>query len=168
MSDRTNLQAYVYDCPEDQRTAAHDVLAGDYGLGLDWDARKPGSGAGDELNMTEAYTDDQMRVGSAREVAEALREAAPGASFVLWEDPAYEWLGDVFAYTPKLGMFSAPCDANAVPMFTGEQMRKLVSEATADVGASAGGIMLRKIREAIDLATGAPWFADWAAHSENT
>src|SRR5262249_39710404 len=80
MPDRTTFQAFVYACPEDQRQAAHRVLTQNYRLGLAWDATAPG-----QLSLTEPYTARVFLCRYASEVATVLHEAAPGASFYLWE-----------------------------------------------------------------------------------
>ena len=51
-------------------------------------------------------------MGSASDIAGELIAAAPGVSFVLWEDPAYQWLGTLEAHAPGLGDYSAECDSD--------------------------------------------------------
>lgn len=160
MSDRTGFRAYVYDCPEDQREAALTVLAEDYALGVDWTDQPAG-----DLDLTSAYTADEITCGSAQEIAKALREAAPGASFILWEDPKYEWLGDLYAHTPALGEFTAECAESGEPVLNREQVTKVINDAAKDAPGTPGG-MLRVIRDAINRAMGGPWFDDWHAHTQ--
>jgi Protein of unknown function (DUF3145) len=141
MSDRTNFQVYVYECPEDQREAAAAAIT---------DIYDPDEGSTDDL--AEGITVYEARVGTADEVAAKLREAAPGASFYLWEDPCYEWLGDMYAYTPELGIFTAACDSYGEPVFKLSEVVVVVREAKG---------MLPVIQRKM----GAPWREDWAAHS---
>ena len=203
MGDRTPFTCYIYACPDDERAAAAEVLAGipiDYGMGdepppryvvtddtLNADGKpiKRGQdaltlgyfatreaaaahvaslpGASDDrysvdevadITLTERYADSEMSCGSADEHADNLIAAAPGCSFVLWEDPKYEWLGSVEAYTPELGRFTAECDANGTPVLTPEAIKAMIDKA-ADLDA---------LREAMARATGAAWFADWRDH----
>ena len=141
MSDRTNFQVYVYECPEDQHDAAVDAIREVAG---EWE-----EGSADDLAAGLIMYD--ARCGIAGEMAAALAEAVPGASFYLWEDPAYEWLGDVYAYTPALGMFTAECDSNGEPMFR-------LSDVLATIGTANGDA------EAVKRAMGGPWREDWSAH----
>jgi len=148
MSDRTNLQCYIYACPDDQKQAAADALSE---MQLNW-------GCADatprELVLNQPYTEDQARCGSAEELAAELREAAPGASFVLWEDPAYEWLGSLQAYTPELGEFAGECDADG-------QVVAVLAGILAEIDKVAGDAAA--IRAALHRAMGGPWFDDWSS-----
>jgi len=96
MSDRTSLQVFVYACPESEREAMLAVIDQHGG----WDEGDSAEGR---------WTDYEACCGSADTIARALSHDAPGASFLLWEDPAYQWLGSLEAYTPELGSFSGEC-----------------------------------------------------------
>ena len=144
MGDRTPHQVYLYNCPPDQAQAATEALAQ-----YTWDEEPAGDGIGDG-----AYACYEKSCGTSGEIAAALTAAAPGASFVLWEDPAYDWLGDVHAHTPALGAFTASCDANGQPVYTRAEVIAMMREAAS--GEDVFTFMDRKM--------GGPWLADWAAH----
>ena len=144
MSDRTTFQVYLYECPEDQREAALGAIREVAG---EWD-----EGAADQPG--EGFTIYEARLGTAMDTAHRLAEAAPGASFYMWEDPAYEYLGDVYAYTPALGMFTAQCDSYGEPVFTLSQIEQYHN-------AAYGFVVTDTIRKAM----GGPWREDWMAHN---
>ena len=148
MSDRTAFACYIYACPEDQQAGALSVLTEGYGLDLNW-----GMSEGEGLSLTEAYTAEEISCGSADFIAKELIEAAPGCSFVLWEDPKYEWLGSLNAYTPELGHFTAECDANGRPVYTAAEITSMI--------AAAGDVDRAGLIAHIERATGGAWFADW-------
>jgi hypothetical protein len=162
MGDRSYFQVHVYDCPEDQREAARLVIA-DYVTAAAEDH---------VLDLTEAYTEEEVSCGSADELAPRLEEAAPGCSFVLWEDPTYVWLGSIRARTPALGSFAADCDAHGHPVFTlSEVMAVLKSDqvTACDDPDNSDGMLLKGVPAALARAFGDPWLEDWRAHagSEN-
>jgi len=112
MSDRTYAQIHVYSCPEDQRQALLDVLADELQIGeVDWGS------------LPVSLSDDQVRCGTISAHAEEWAEAAPGASWVAWEDPAYDWLGTAaYCANGKVALFD--CDAEGTPLVTFGATRK--------------------------------------------
>ena len=201
MSDTAQFQVYIYACPQNQRAAAAEVLAGF----TEWGWTEPDGGhrylvthdtkntdgnpikAGqapltigdfpdqataeqfislqanpddyswDEVpgvDLETGYTAYEASCGTADEVSEALIAAAPGCSFVLWENPSYQWLGTVVARTPELGYFSGDCDADGTPVFDRDQIIEMIGKAR-----EAG----EDLAEHIHKATGGPWFDDWRA-----
>ena len=146
MSDRTSFQVHVYACPEDQREAALGALTEAMG--------EPDEGEPGELEMMTCY---EISVGTGADLSAELVKVAPGASFLMWEDPAYQWLGDLYAYTPELGMFTCACDADGTPVMNASQVTRVI-EAT---GGNA-----EQITEAIYKAMGDPWLDDWREHTD--
>ena len=143
-------------------------------------AELPGAADGrysiDEIEVVTVggeYLATEISCGSADEYATALIKAAPGASFVLWEDPAYQWLGSLRAYAPDLGEYAAECDANGIVTLTPEEIRQAVSGATdavqsaldpivrLDSDAERARVAVATILAEIDRATGKPWFDRW-------
>lgn len=118
MGDRTSFQVVIYDCPPEQASAVLDII-NNYGLGVDWGN---GETQTDVLFLGQLYTEHEMSCGTSDEMANLLQDEAPGASWELWEDPKYEWLGGLYRYTPSLGKFFADCDAAGSPQFTEEQV----------------------------------------------
>jgi hypothetical protein len=154
MAYSTILQCYIYACPEDQRAAAAEVLS-DLDIGWEPGSGETGSPAGPPaLSLTEPYTDHAASCGTADDLAAELTRAAPGASFVLWEDPAYSWLGSLQAYTPALGAFSADCDADGNVVFTIGEVTHVLRENAGDADHNVN---------AMRNAMGVPWTDDWQA-----
>jgi hypothetical protein len=114
MSDRTSMSAIVYfdrePTAEERRrfTAISDSYDGeDWNLG---DPERHSLGFGLQENVC----------GGSEEIFEQLCEGLPDAAeIVVWEDPKYEWLGQLFRW--KQGQdkpFSAQCDANGLIVLT--------------------------------------------------
>lgn len=129
MGDRTGLTVTIYDCPKDQVGAVLLALE-EYHLELD------------ELTLGEVYQEYEVYCGSSDELAAVLVNTAPGASWEVYEDPKYEWLGSINRYTPALGRWSAACDSEGSAVFNAEQVLKLM----ADLGPDAP---ISKLREAL-------------------
>jgi hypothetical protein len=55
------------------------------------------------------------------------------------EDPAYEYMGDVFVHVPEVGYFTAECDSDGNPRVTTDALITAVNEAT-DLDALKGSI----------------------------
>jgi hypothetical protein len=151
MPDTTNLQLTVRAAPPEQHQAILKVINA-YGLGQDWDSA-PDEGYA-ELELGVQYTDSQGVVGHADQIAAELIAAAPGASFIVWEDPAYEWLGVVSVYTPELGLFEADCDADGIPQFSSQAILAFLDR----VEQTTPQATVADVRAAIERATGKPWF----------
>lgn len=122
MSDRTPLQLQILDCPLSQVQAVIDLVDQ---MGLHLEHVSDGQAADDHLGLGLTYMNDQTRCGSAQEIAQHLQQVAPDASWQVWEDPKYEWLGTLFRFTPALGLFAANCDAAGTPVFTDERVLEL-------------------------------------------
>lgn len=119
MGDRTCGQVTIYACPPDQVNAVLDVLD-QYGLYEgDWEGTYPREPL-TSLTLGEMYGDNQMSCGAADDIAAVLTDVAPGAAFEVSEDPYADWLGSLNRYTPSLGHWSAECDANGQPQFSGD------------------------------------------------
>lgn len=136
MGDYTDLQLFVHDCPDDQAAALVAVIV-DRGLHVDWDGpfAEPG-----ELHIGTPYTSRGAAGDDSSDVADALSEAAPGAKFTVWTDPAYEWLGALVRYTPELGLHHAECDAEGNAVFSASELLHQIdkSESLDDLRAYVG------------------------------
>ena len=140
---RTRLTVHLYDCPLWQHAAAAQVLA-HHSL---HDGRVP-------LDTATPFVRDTAPAGSgAGYVASALLGAAPGASFVLWEDPTGSALGGLQAYAPRLGRFTAACDSNGEVVFTLDQVLAVIERTTLSHGTD--------IAASMQYAMGRPWMDDW-------
>lgn len=145
MSDRSYAQVTVYDCPEDQRAACLAAIVESFGT--EYINEKPerlraGAEPGSmrladyepvpELALGERYGDDECSLDMNETIAAAIIEAAPGATFVVWVDPKYEYAGALTAYAPDLGRFDADCDADGNPTLTAYAVRQILAETVDD------------------------------------
>lgn len=92
----------------------------------------PGPGANwpPVLDLDEPYRKQDAWILDADEVAHALGEAAPGAIFQVWSDPAEDSLGVVRMHVPGLGLFASPCAADGDPVVDGDAIRTALADAT--------------------------------------
>lgn len=158
MSDRSYAQVIVYDCPEDQRAEAHAAIYEAFGSeginehpSVDTMPESENVMAhgrfvpAEELVLGDRYGDDECSLDMNETIADALIEAAPGATFAAWVDPKYEYAGALTAYTPALGRFDAACDADGNTTITGATVRRLMADSTHD------------LRDALRAALGLAW-----------
>lgn len=138
MVDRTYLKCHVYDCPDGQRTAARAALEewGPWGEYED-DPESPVDG------WTVAM---DVPCDTVPGIAAALRAAAPGASWVTWEEPTGTRPGRVAAFTPALGQYDGQCDASGETLVGLSDFSALREEHTG-----------KALISAIDAALGGPW-----------
>lgn len=139
MSDRTYMRTYVYVCPASQRHAALEVL-------------RPNAAPGERLILDEPYAEEDFPCGGSAELAELLAVAAPGASFVMWEDPGTVSPGELHARAPGLGAFSGDCTAAGDVVLTLDEI--------LEVTGSAGSLPVA--RAALHRRMAGPWLDDWA------
>lgn len=161
MSDRTYAQVIVWDCPDDQRAACLAAILDTFGGQLNEapsiDTRPDATGddawrvgrwiPAPDLVLGERYGDDECPLDMADTLADAIREAAPGATFEAWADPKYEYPGDLRIVTPDLGLFGASCDADGGAYLSAHELVALIDNAQT----------LDGLREEIATRTGAPW-----------
>src|SRR5262245_48152257 len=149
MDCRTDLRVYVRDCPDNQRAAAAGYFRqGPRDFEVDWSDPVPA-----QLEMDRPYTLSDAPLGTLKEVTTGLRQAAPGVSFTAWADPDSEGLGELIAFTPEFGEYTSCCDAGGDPVFTLDQVTKVIEDAAAGTGRDAA----HKIKNAIYQAMGGPW-----------
>lgn len=67
-------------------------------------------------------------------------------AFTVWEDPKYEWLGELWEYAPGAGAYSAECDADGQAVLSTSTVLGLVRKATD----------LAALKADVDRLTGAP------------
>jgi hypothetical protein len=107
MSDRTYAQIFIYDCPEEQRADLLDALSPTFGPidSTNWDA------------IPMQFVVDETPCGVIEVDAPGWAKAAPGATWVAWEDPKFEWLGTAaYCLGGKVVVFT--CDAEGKPVAT--------------------------------------------------
>lgn len=104
MSDTTAATIVVWGCPPDNRTEVSTLLLAQHFV--------PGHGREEppaEVVLGEHYIDGLLHHD---DLSPLERLAELGCSFEGWEDPVAEWLGTLTLYTPELGWWSGPCDAD--------------------------------------------------------
>lgn len=137
----TQLTLYLLAVPAGKERAVYDVIV-DNDLGVDYGMGRPPVG---ELLINSAYTDVEISAGTLDTWASALAET--GATFLAWEEPDYEFLGDYFANTPELGLFAASCDANGSVVIEADELIKKVDEVDT----------IEELRAWVKDKTGARW-----------
>jgi hypothetical protein len=145
--ERTYLRCYLYACPEGERDAAATAM--------------------DYENMSEsdgAWVNSDASSDSSASLASALRDAAPGASWVLWEDPVTD-TGMLYARTPELGDFSATCNGGGDVVLTHTEVSEVIDKVASEWKGHGGALtMAAAITAAVDRAMGIPWMNDWTEH----
>lgn len=125
MSDRTPLQLRIVHCPPNRVRPILDVIE-EYDLHPD-----PADQAGldeNHLGFNVLYLGLEVRCGSAAETAKTLQSIAPDASWEVWEDPKFEWLGDLYRFTPKLGVWTSECDNSGDAVFKAGEITALLED----------------------------------------
>jgi hypothetical protein len=142
--DRTCLKCHVYNCPEDQEEAARAALDqwGPWGE-YEGDTDSPVDGLTTATNTA---------CDTVPDIAAALREAAPGASWVTWEEPTTGHPGRAIAFTPALGEHGGECDASGDMLVSRSGFEALRAQHAGEAPNSA-----------LDIALGGPWARDYAA-----
>ena len=141
MSDRTSMSVIVYFDrePTAEEGQRFEGISDNY-YGEDW-------GLGDPDRHTLSFGVQENVCGGSEEIFEQLREALPDAAeVVVWEDPKYEWLGQVFRW--KHGQeepFSAECDANGLVVLTEIEVEKIL-DGVATRPAADAVIEVRELR----------------------
>ena len=131
MGDRTPIEVIVYSCPPERVNAVLEVFE-EFGLGdKSGFPATPVPGPSDQrsLELGRGYIHSEISVGSSAEIAAALPAEA---AWKVWEDPKYEHLGEVHLNHPDLGVFVADCDAQGRPVFTSEEVDRLIERTDAD------------------------------------
>lgn len=106
MSDTTQFQLTIYDCPQEQ-VGPVLALLNDWGLTEAWGVDRAEH---TELVLGQEYTAFEERLGFSDEAGDALAQL--GVTFECWEDPAYEYMGMYYAHVPGVGTSNGECDAN--------------------------------------------------------
>lgn len=134
MSDRTYFQLIVYACPPEQQEAVLDVID-EYGLTPE-SAEAPEPRA---LLLDERYVYDETALGTSSEVASNLMRRAPSTAFECWEDPKYEYGGQIHRYTPELGLFEGDCNSEGQSYLTEDRIAAFLdTKAYGALGQQAG------------------------------
>ena len=128
MGDRTPIEVVIYSCPPESVSKVLDVLKE---FKLDNEYILPGDPEPDpaspdrlpSLELGRGYIHSETLVGTSSQVAQALPR---GAAWKVWENPAYEHLGEAHLNHPDLGVFVADCDAQGRPMFNSGEVDALV------------------------------------------
>lgn len=132
----TQLQLFIYDCPQDQARAAWQVID-EAELTEDWDG--PYAHEGRLIVGGAPYTDRAAASGEAsNDLADELVKAAPGISFLVWTDATVDWLGALVRYTPELGIYKADCITEGDVRFGASEMVRMATLDAEAVGRYVG------------------------------
>lgn len=137
MGDRTAFQLVILD----GSPAVLDLVSvtiDAYGLSEEWGSnqshQKPAV-------LGRRYVDDEASIGITGEIKTDLAAIDDGSlGYVMWEDPKYEWLGDLVIVSPTLGVFDHPCDAEGNPVFRSDEVLHFIKETPVpfDIGEKLG------------------------------
>ncbi|WP_133058916.1 MULTISPECIES: hypothetical protein [unclassified Nocardioides] len=83
-----------------------------------------------ELELGVCCSRIESSVGSSDEIADEFPDQA---AWKVWEDPAYEHLGQLHLHHPDLGRFSAECDAYGRAVFTSLEVDRLAAKHGSDL-----------------------------------
>ncbi|KOV84623.1 hypothetical protein [Nocardia sp. NRRL S-836] len=122
MPDHTLASLTIHSCPPDRVSAVRTIM-NDYGL---WG--EVGEASGYIHLGTEYFSPGEFVCGDTETVTELVIQAAPEASFTIYEVPAYDGVGWTFTYVPELGIFDAHCDKLGEPLLRQSVLRKVLTE----------------------------------------
>lgn len=110
MADRTALAMIVHAAPPG-RVRAFLRLAADHELddGQRYDLAR--------LELGKPFAAHEISCGAAHEIATLLVAEAPDATWTVSEDPHGPYLGDVYHYSPELGLWQAECSDGGGALF---------------------------------------------------
>jgi hypothetical protein len=147
MAGHSPFRVFIYACPASERPAAQAVVTS-RGLRPDWGAEDDGG----QLTLIFPYAAEELTADAGPDLCRALRKAAPGASFVMWQDP---WTagdpGDLIAYAPALGIFGGRCDGGGDVVLSFAEIWSVLSSPAGRADPAA----------ALAHAAGEPWAEDY-------
>lgn len=147
MTDTTSLQVDVYHCPFGQLAAVALTLQqfGETAIG-DTGSRFKG----------------EVSRGESEGIALRLRERAPGASWVMRQDPVADELGVLHAYRPRSGLYTAACDARGNILMTQSDLDQwLAKQAGIAPADTPAGELWPCLHDSLSVLLGRPWLDDW-------
>lgn len=129
MADYGPAQLFLYSIPPGKEADAWTAVTAWFDE-YDWSERVEHWDVDDEgigtLRLPGPYTDEQARLSIAPELGEELAQI--GCAFDLWQDPKYEFPGEVYMHVPEVGTWTGPCDAQGEPYLEARQIDQLVEE----------------------------------------
>jgi hypothetical protein len=146
------MRIYVYACPAPVgiRRRVAGALAG---FDRDW---VPRGGSDTGLDLTAAYTHDNVPSGTIVALTDELVGVTPKISFMAWAGPDANGLGILRAYTRRLGLFTSACDAAGTVLLTYDELDEAAIRRIRRTDRSAEALI-----EAVDKAFGGPHHRDW-------
>jgi hypothetical protein len=99
MADRAATDCTIYDCPEDKRAEALDVIR-EHFSNVDWC-----EAIGDELDLGATYTESELAVGLEGTIAQELFDL--GCTGEVHQDAKYEFDASIYMFAPDLGIYGA-------------------------------------------------------------
>ena len=113
MSDRTAYTFEILGLPVDRQPELLAALEAIHGSPDEVSADDPATTPPGRRLYSIQWHDSP--VGPTQELHEATLAVTKEHQFRVWEDPKYEWLGEVCRYCPPLGTFTAECDSGGEP-----------------------------------------------------
>jgi hypothetical protein len=152
MGDRTAVSLTIYKIGQrgGSRKLREDIasLLREYGLTREF-SDSPEALA--ENLVGEPWSDYEMSLGAMSEVVNNLMGMP--VWFRAQEDAYSPWIGELWMYTPKLGLFHSACSDEGMPLFTDDEVRRIVAMRLSSQDPD-GVLMERRL--------GKPWFDELA------
>lgn len=112
MSDRSSLQFNILRVDPEKADAVRQYINDEWGPEF-----------GDLFDDTVVVEEAVLGSIADQDIPGKLIELDPTIVFCIWQDPKYEYLGDVAMHTPELGTYLGPCDASANVVLTWDAMQ---------------------------------------------
>lgn len=154
MADRSAFQVYVLECPPERVRVVLELLT-EYGGGPAPHTAGLPQGFDPEsmLLLGAEYLSIEEPLGAADLFAETMAAAAPDVTYVAWQDPKYEHLGELHAHVPGVGTIRGDCDPSGNLMWNAPTLLELLGEArvlTSEVEERMGLHVMGRIDELCD------------------
>jgi hypothetical protein len=146
MGDYTSMSGLLYAVPK-YKTRGVARLFNEYDIDEDYQNNGPIAWDGTKVRSIIVrglrFTSYDFRCGHSEYLADELQ--ALGCTFELYEEPKYEWLGELHMFHPELGRLDTLCDADGEPLIPISMFREIQNE--------GGNIGIRyvKIRQRIGV-----------------
>lgn len=114
MSDRAALTVRIYRCDGLRRPSLREYVD---------DELQPQLGDG----FTEGAMVEEMVLGSVEKVMDILVGIDSSIAAAVWQDPKYEYLGDIQMVHPGLGRFVGDCGPEGVVVCTWDQVEQVLA-----------------------------------------
>lgn len=125
MSDRASARYTFYHVPPEDAAKVVAFLM-EYADAIEWSEQMPT----DAVVIGAGYTVEEVTLGVHDEIYAALKDT--GVYYSCYQDPKYEWDGQVEYFTPILGRFTAYCNSAGDVYFTQYQLQEVFASHADD------------------------------------